>query len=72
MKIGKYKHYKGKMYELIGTGINTETEEEVAIYKSLYSTDKYPNGSIWVRPLAMFQDKIKVGGEVIPRFKYTE
>jgi hypothetical protein len=69
MKKGLYRHYKGKMYEVLGIGRHSETLEEFVIYKALYKT-KFGNGSLWVRPLKMFKEKVVVDGKTIPRFSY--
>lgn len=61
---GTYQHYKGKLYEVIGVGKDTETEEAVVIYRPLYDSDT----DYWVRPLAMFCDDVDVDGIVMPRF----
>lgn len=63
--IGKYRHYKGKEYEVIGVAKHSETLEELVIYKALYG-----EGQIWVRPLAMFIEEVEIEGIKIPRFKY--
>lgn len=70
VKLGKYLHYKGNSYEVIGEGVHTETREPVVIYKMLYETPDFPFGSIWVRPKAMFLSNVEVNGESVPRFKY--
>ena len=64
-KLGKYKHYKGKEYEIIGVARHSETLEELVVYKALYR--KY---DLWVRPLKMFTEKVEIDGKKIPRFKY--
>lgn len=61
--IGKYRHYKGGEYEVLGVGKHTESEEEVVIYRALYEPYQ-----IWVRPYAMFFEMVKTGGNEIPRF----
>lgn len=61
--LGKYCHYKGNEYEVIGEGIHTETEEKLFVYKSLY--EPY---TIWVRPYDMFFDSVVVDGLAVPRF----
>ena len=60
---GKYRHYKGNEYEVIGEGIHTETEEKLVVYRSLYAPF-----TIWVRPLDMFFDTVLINDKVIPRF----
>ena len=61
MKLGKYKHYKGKIVEVIGVGKHSETLERLVIYKEGKNT--------WVRPEEMFKDKIIINGKKISRFK---
>ena len=65
MKIGKYKHYKGKYYEVLFMAKYSESLEDLVIYKALYGKNQ-----IWVRPLKMFREKVEVDGKKIPRFKY--
>ena len=60
---GRYRHYKGNEYEVIGEGRHTETEERVVIYKGLY--EPY---DIWVRPYDMFFDTVEVDGNIVSRF----
>jgi len=67
--LGKYKHYKGKIYEVIDIVIHSETMEEMVLYKPLYETNDEFNGKLWVRPLAMFMEKVEVEGVEIDRFK---
>ena len=64
---GKYKHYKGNEYEVIGTAKHSETEEDLVVYFSV----KNP-GQLWVRPLAMFNEEIELNGDKIQRFKKIE
>ena len=70
IRLGKYLHYKGQPYEVIGEGVHTETREPVVIYKMLYETPDFPFGSMWVRPKAMFLSDVELNGESVPRFKY--
>ena len=63
-KKGKYRHYKGGLYEVIDTAIHSETEEEMVIYKNI---DK---PQLWVRPMKMFMEYVEHEGERIPRFAY--
>ncbi len=71
IKLGKYKHYKGKMYEVIGLATHSETLEELVVYKMLYNKGKYKKGSLWVRPRKMFFEKVNVGGKQVQRFKFV-
>jgi hypothetical protein len=59
---GKYRHYKGGEYEVVGVGRDESTLEELVIYKALAS------GDLWVRPLASFTESVEVDGQSKPRF----
>ncbi len=69
MKPGIYEHYKGKRYEVIGVAHHSETLEELVVYKALYETS-FGHDSLWVRPKKMFEENIKIEGNIVPRFKY--
>lgn len=60
---GRYQHYKGNEYEVLGEGMHTETEEKLIIYKSLH--EPY---TIWARPFDMFFESVVIDGQEIPRF----
>lgn len=62
---GRYRHYKGKDYLVLGVARHSETEEELVIYRQDYG-DK----SLWVRPLQMFQETIEVNGKILQRFQF--
>lgn len=70
LKLGKYKHYKGKQYEVIGLARHSETLEELVIYKALYNSEEFGNNALWVRPKSMFFETVNVEGKEIPRFSY--
>lgn len=67
---GIYRHYKGKNYLVIGTGRHSETLEEMVIYQALYSSERFGENALWIRPAKMFREKIKINGKTIPRFTY--
>ncbi|MFA7662613.1 MAG: DUF1653 domain-containing protein [Patescibacteria group bacterium] len=69
IQLGKYQHYKGKQYEVIGLARHSETLEELVIYKALYTSPEFGDNALWVRPKAMFFDTINLDGQEIPRFK---
>jgi len=72
MKIGKYRHYKGKEYEVVGVATHSETSEELVVYKALYSIEGKGENSLWVRPRAMFEEEVEVDGVIRKRFKYID
>jgi len=62
---GKYRHYKGNEYQVLGIARHSETEEKLVVYRPLYG-----EGGLWVRPLEMFCEQIKIDGKQVPRFEY--
>lgn len=64
---GKYRHFKGNLYEVIDIARNSENLEEVVIYKALYG-----DCGMWVRPLKMFVEEVEVNGNLQKRFQYIE
>ncbi len=64
-KLGKYRHYKGKKYEVLYTAKHSETLEDLVVYKALYG-----EGQTWIRPLEMFIEDVEIDGEKKPRFEY--
>jgi len=65
IKLGKYSHYKGNEYEVIGVARHSETLEDLVVYKALYG-----NYDLWVRPLNMFLEEVEVNGKKVKRFEY--
>ncbi len=65
VQIGRYRHYKGKEYTVIGVARHSETEEELVVYRK-----EYDDHGLWVRPLAMFVENVEVNGQMVPRFQY--
>ncbi len=61
---GRYRHYKGGEYEVIGIAKHSETHEPHVVYRPLYG-----EGGLWVRPLAMFVEDVVIDGVTMPRFK---
>ena len=61
---GRYRHYKGQLYELIDIAHHSETGEAMAVYRALYG-----DFGLWVRPLAMFLETIERDGKEIRRFQ---
>jgi cupin 2 domain-containing protein len=61
---GRYRHYKGNEYIVIGTARHSETLEELVVYRQ-----EYGDHGLWVRPRAMFSEMVQVNGQEVPRFQ---
>lgn len=72
VKLGKYKHFKGHIYEVVGTVRDSETMRELVLYMSLYKSDDFGDETLWVRPIDDFYGLVDVDGVKIERFKYIE
>jgi hypothetical protein len=64
---GRYRHYKGQEYEVLGVGRHSETEEEFVVYRALYG-----DFGLWIRPKAMFLEIVQVEGQTVPRFRVID
>ncbi len=62
---GRYRHYKGNEYTVIGIARHSETEEELVVYRK-----EYDDHGLWVRPVGMFLEMVVVEGRSVPRFEY--
>ncbi len=65
VRVGRYRHYKGKEYSVIGVARHSETEEELVVYRK-----EYDDHGLWVRPKTMFLETVDVAGKAVPRFLY--
>lgn len=65
LKPGKYRHFKGGEYELIGIAKHSETLEPMVVYRALYG-----EGGLWVRPAAMWNEIVEKPEYTGPRFMY--
>ena len=65
IKKGKYRHFKGNMYEVVGVAKHSETLEEMVVYRALYG-----EGGLWVRPAKMWNETIERDGKSFRRFEY--
>ena len=63
---GRYRHFKGKEYQVIGTARHSETLEEMVVYRALYG-----EGGLWVRPAAMWSEHVEKDGYSGPRFAWA-
>lgn len=66
IKSGRYRHYKGNYYDVIGVARHSETEELLVVYRP-----QYGEKGLWVRPLEMFTKSVELGDSVVPRFAYS-
>ena len=64
---GRYRHYKGNDYEVIGVARHSEDESYLVVYRPLYGDQ-----DLWVRPLSMFTETVEVDGQQVPRFERVE
>ena len=65
LKPGRYRHFKGNEYELIGIANHSETMEPMVVYRALYGEQ-----GLWVRPAAMWSEYVEKGNYQGPRFQY--
>lgn len=65
IKTGRYRHFKGNEYELLYIAKDSETLEDMVVYKALYG-----EGGIWVRPLKMWNETVVRDGKEYKRFTY--
>ena len=63
-RLGRYRHYKGGEYEVIGVARHSETLEPLVVYRPLYNDSGW-----WVRPYAMFFEQVVIDGISRPRFE---
>ena len=66
IKPGKYRHFKGNHYEVIGIAHHSETMEELVVYRALYGEQ-----GLWVRPAAMWTETVERDSYHGPRFQYV-
>jgi hypothetical protein len=63
---GTYRHNKsGKLYEVLGVALQTETDEALVIYKPLYESEH----ELFARPYSMFTETVEINGKTVPRFE---
>ena len=65
IKVGKYRHFKGNEYEVIGTARHSETMEDLVVYRALYG-----ERGLWVRPASMWNETVERDGKAFTRFTY--
>ena len=65
IKPGRYCHFKGKEYEVLGVARHSETQEELVVYRALYG-----DFGLWVRPVSMWNEAVERDGKTFRRFTY--
>ena len=65
IKPGRYRHFQGKEYEVLGVARHSETEEELVVYRALYG-----DFGLWVRPVSMWNETVERDGKTFRRFTY--
>ena len=65
IRLGKYRHFKGKEYEVIGVAKHSESLEEMVVYRALYG-----EGGLWVRPASMWDEEVEKDGVRYKRFTF--
>ena len=65
IKPGRYRHFRGKEYEVLGVARHSETQEELVVYRALYS-----DFGLWVRPARMWNETVERDGKTFRRFTY--
>ena len=63
IKPGRYRHFKGGEYEVLGLATHSETEEPMVVYRPLYG-----ERGLWVRPAAMWNETVERDGKTFRRF----
>lgn len=64
LSLGRYRHYKGNEYTVLGVARHSETEESLVVYQQ-----EYGERGLWVRPLGMFLETVMIHGDTVPRFQ---
>ncbi len=65
-RLGRYRHYKGNDYRVLGLARHSESLEPLVVYQALYG-----DRGLWVRPAAMFAETVTIAGRTVPRFTYV-
>lgn len=65
IKLGRYRHFKGNEYEVVGLARHSETMEPMVVYRALYG-----EGGLWVRPQSMWNETVERDGKTYKRFEF--
>ena len=71
VRLGRYQHYKGNFYQVIGVARHSETLEKLVVYRALYK-GKFGRNSLWVRPAKIFFQRVRIGAKQVPRFRFLK
>ena len=58
--LGRYRHFKGKEYEVLAIARHSETKEPMVVYRALYSDEVYGDGAVWIRPASMWNETVSL------------
>lgn len=73
LKLGKYQHYKGNYYRVIGIAHHSEDpKKEFVVYQTLYKSKEFGNKALWIRPKKMFLEYVMHNGKKVQRFKFVK
>jgi len=64
---GRYRHFKGREYQVLGVASHSETGEPMVVYRALYG-----EGGLWVRPASMWNERVEREDFSGPRFTFLE
>lgn len=67
IQTGRYRHFKGGEYRVLGTATHSETGEVLVVYRALYGEQ-----ALWVRPLSMWLETVQYQGKTVSRFQLLE
>ena len=67
IRLGRYRHFKGNEYQVLGVASHSETLEPMVVYRALYG-----EGGLWVRPVSMWNEMVERDGYSGPRFIFVE
>lgn len=71
IKLGKYRHFKGKNYEVMGVARNCEdVNKEYVVYRALYHSEEFGDEQIWIREINDFLGEKEIDGKTVKRFEF--
>jgi len=71
IKLGVYKHFKGKKYEVMGVARDCDDiNKEYVVYRALYKSEEFGDNQLWIRGINDFLGTKEINGHIMKRFKY--